>query len=126
MVATESAHDHEAVSHQGAIGLMQVVQDTGKRFGFHDIQTPHDNLRAGATYIKWLLNHFEHDLELALEGYNAGKGAVAKYGRAIPPYPETKKYIAKVMKLYIESQPNIRETTPQPQLKRSQFQPQKA
>ncbi|HEK1308593.1 TPA: lytic transglycosylase domain-containing protein [Pseudomonas aeruginosa] len=69
-------------------------------------------MRAGATYIKLLLNHFEHDLELTLAGYNAGEGVVAKYRRAIPPYPETKKYIAKSMKLYIESQPNIRESHP--------------
>ncbi|QLL16702.1 lytic transglycosylase domain-containing protein [Pseudomonas chlororaphis subsp. aurantiaca] len=107
MVAIESRYKHEAVSPKGALGLMQVMPTTGKRFGFTDLTLPYNNLSAGATYMKWLLEHFEYNLELALAGYNAGEGAVAKYGKAVPPYPETQKYVAKVMSLYGKSHPSF-------------------
>nr|WP_241499452.1 lytic transglycosylase domain-containing protein [Chromobacterium sphagni] len=63
---------------------MQVMPETGKRFGYTDLMDPESNLRAGASYLKWLLSHFENDLELAIAGYNAGEGSVKKYGRKIP------------------------------------------
>lgn len=102
MIHVESRYNPEALSSKGAVGLMQVMPATAERFGYTDLRHPSNNVRAGATYFRWLLDHFEQDLELALAGYNAGEGAVKKYGRAIPPYPETRDYVAKVMQRYRE------------------------
>ncbi|MCU1748792.1 lytic transglycosylase domain-containing protein [Pseudomonas sp. 6D_7.1_Bac1] len=100
MVHVESHYNSNAVSPKGALGLMQVMPATGKRFGCSDLQNSHSNVRAGATYLKWLLDHFDHNLELAVAAYNAGEGAVEKYGRQIPPYPETRNYVKKVLARY--------------------------
>lgn len=100
MIYTESRYNAEALSSKGAVGLMQVLPGTAERFGYTDLRHPESNVRAGATYFKWLLNHFDHNLELALAGYNAGEGAVKRYGRTIPPYPETQNYVHQVMKRY--------------------------
>ncbi|MGC0154964.1 lytic transglycosylase domain-containing protein [Chromobacterium vaccinii] len=106
IIKVESGYRPQAVSSKGARGLMQVMPETGKRFGYTDLMDPENNLRAGASYLKWLLNHFENDLELAIAGYNAGEGAVRKHGRKIPPYPETQNYVKKVMASYSEQQSN--------------------
>lgn len=100
MIYVESRYNADALSSKGAIGLMQVLPGTGERFGYTDLRHPPTNVRAGATYFRWLLNHFDHNLELAIAGYNAGEGAVKKYGRSIPPYPETQNYVHKVMERY--------------------------
>ncbi|MHC8403445.1 lytic transglycosylase domain-containing protein [Pseudomonas sp. MDT1-17] len=100
MIYVESRYNADALSSKGAVGLMQVLPGTGERFGYTDLRHPHTNVRAGATYFKWLLNHFDHNLELAIAGYNAGEGAVKKYGRTIPPYPETQNYVRKVIERY--------------------------
>jgi lysozyme len=100
MIYVESRYNADALSSKGAVGLMQVLPDTGKRFGYTDLHHPPTNIRAGATYLKWLMNHFDHNLELALAGYNAGEGAVKKYNRSIPPYPETQNYVHQVMLRY--------------------------
>lgn len=102
MIYVESRYNAQALSNKGAVGLMQVMPATGERFGFSDLRHPKTNLRAGATYMKWLLAHFDHDLELALAAYNAGEGAVKKYGRTIPPYPETQHYVQQVVQRYRE------------------------
>lgn len=103
MIHIESRYQQDALSNKGAIGLMQVMPLTGARFGYTDLSNAPDNLRAGAAYLKWLLNHFDHDLELSIAAYNAGEGAVKKYGRQIPPYPETQAYVTRVMARYREN-----------------------
>lgn len=100
MIKVESNYKPQAVSHKGARGLLQVMPATGKRFGFTNLMDPEHNLLAGATYMKWLIGHFDNDLTLALAGYNAGEGAVKKYGRTVPPYKETRHYVKKVMEHY--------------------------
>ena len=99
MVAAESGYDPQAVSPKGAVGLMQLMPATAERFGVPRAARtdPARNLRAGARYLGWLLNTFNGDLELALAGYNAGEGAVQKYGHQIPPYRETRNYVRRVI-----------------------------
>lgn len=95
----ESRFKQRALSHKGASGLMQLMPDTAKRFGVKNIYNPKQNIEAGVKYMRWLLNKFG-DLRLALAGYNAGEGAVMKYGNKIPPYRETQDYVAKIMAHY--------------------------
>ncbi|MEW8405702.1 MAG: lytic transglycosylase domain-containing protein [Candidatus Thiodiazotropha taylori] len=97
IVRVESAYDPRAVSHKGAQGLMQLMPATAKRYGVENSYDPRQNLRGGATYLKDLLRLFEYDIKLALAAYNAGENAVIKYGKQIPPYPETQKYVKKVL-----------------------------
>lgn len=97
IVQTESAYRADAISEKGAQGLMQVIPATGRRFGKISTTDPRENLEAGAAYLSWLMKHFEGRLDLALAGYNAGEGAVERYGNSIPPYDETKSYVRKVL-----------------------------
>ncbi|MDR3370134.1 transglycosylase SLT domain-containing protein [Rhodoferax sp.] len=97
VISAESNYDARAVSPRGAIGLMQLMPATAKRFGVTNPFVERDNVYAGASYLKWLLDFFEGDLELALAGYNAGEQAVMKAGRKIPQYPETQAYVRRVM-----------------------------
>ena len=99
VVAVESGYDPHAVSPKGAVGLMQLMPATAERFGVPRAARtePAQNLRAGARYLGWLLNTFHGDLELALAGYNAGEGAVQKYGHQVPPYRETQNYVRRVV-----------------------------
>lgn len=100
VIATESAYDPNAVSRTGAVGLMQLMPETAQRYGVTNRNDPVENLSGGARYLKDLLKRFGNNLELALAGYNAGGGAVEKYGNKIPPYTETQSYVRKVIKLY--------------------------
>jgi soluble lytic murein transglycosylase-like protein len=79
---------------------MQLMPGTAERYGVSDAYDPRQNLRGGARYLKDLLALFKYDLKLALAAYNAGEGAVKKYGNEIPPYPETQNYVKKVMGHY--------------------------
>ncbi|WP_258187771.1 lytic transglycosylase domain-containing protein [Trinickia symbiotica] len=110
IVRTESGYDASAVSSKGAIGLMQVMPATGRRFGFEDLRDPRENLSAGAAYLKWLLDRFGNDLELALAAYNAGENAVERYGSSIPPFPETRRYVETVIARFRNSQPQAQPT----------------
>lgn len=96
VVQVESAYDSHAVSSKGAVGLMQLMPGTAKRYGVSDRRDPLQNLRGGARYLRDLLAMFDNDLELALAAYNAGENAVKRYGNRIPPYPETERYVQKV------------------------------
>lgn len=96
----ESSFKLKATSHKGASGLMQLVPDTAKRFGVKNIYNPKQNIKAGVKYMRWLLDQFGGDMHLALAGYNAGEGAVKKYGNKIPPYRETQKYVTGIMTRY--------------------------
>lgn len=99
VIQTESGFNRYAISHKGALGLMQLIPDTAKRFKVSDPFNPEHNIKGGSLYLKELLKLFKGDLELALAGYNAGENAVIRY-EGIPPYPETKDYVRKVIKLY--------------------------
>ncbi|HBH35072.1 MAG TPA: lytic transglycosylase [Gammaproteobacteria bacterium] len=98
VIEAESAYDPDAVSRAGAVGLMQLMPATAERFGVTDRTNPSQSIEGGAHYLRVLLDYFDNDLILAVAGYNAGEGAVVKYGRTIPPYPETQQYVLKVMK----------------------------
>ncbi len=99
VIEAESRYNPDAVSGKGAIGLMQVMPDTGRRYGVgpRELRVPQRNIATGAQYLADLLRLFEGNVELALAGYNAGEHAVARYGDAIPPYAETKAYVPRVV-----------------------------
>jgi soluble lytic murein transglycosylase-like protein len=99
VIAAESAFQSDAVSPRNARGLMQLMPDTAQRFGVNDVFDAGENIRGGAKYLRWLLTYFEGDLSLTLAAYNAGEGAVTRYG-GIPPFPETRAYVQKVRALY--------------------------
>jgi|688.fasta_scaffold167945_2 soluble lytic murein transglycosylase-like protein len=101
VIQTESAYNPNAISKAGAVGLMQLMPDTAKRYGISDRQDVMQNLDAGTRYLKDLLALFNNDLKLALAGYNAGEGAVIKYKNTIPPYPETQHYVSQVLQLFL-------------------------
>jgi soluble lytic murein transglycosylase-like protein len=100
VISVESGYNARAVSKRGAAGLMQLMPETARRFGVADVFDPADNVRAGAQYLTSLLKLFDNDIRLALAAYNAGEGAVIKYGRRIPPYRETVAYVPKVVGFY--------------------------
>jgi soluble lytic murein transglycosylase-like protein len=99
VVRAESAYDSRALSRKGAQGLMQLMPATARRFGVRDSWDPEQNLVGGARYLKILKKMFDDDLELVLAAYNAGENAVRKYGNQIPPFPETRDYVRKVISL---------------------------
>lgn len=99
-MSQESSFKRRATSHKGASGLMQLMPDTAKRFGVRNIYNPKQNIKAGVKYMRWLIDRFGGDVRLALAGYNAGEGAVKKYGNKIPPYRETQNYVARIMAHY--------------------------
>ena len=96
----ESAFKLKATSYKGARGLMQLMPATAMRFGVSNIYDPKQNIDAGVKYMRWLLNKFDQDMSLALAGYNAGEGAVMKYGYRIPPYNETREYVRRITARY--------------------------
>jgi len=102
VVAVESNYDHRAVSSKGARGLMQIMPETAKRLGLIDSFHPEENLAAGVYHLKTLLDKYQGELPMALAAYNAGEAAVDRY-QGIPPYPETRGYVQKVLRLYRES-----------------------
>ena len=101
MIRVESAFNPRAVSRKGACGLMQLLPDTARRFGLNrkkDLFDPKKNLEAGVRYLKWLTQRFGGDVEKILAAYNAGEGAVERFG-GIPPYRETQQYVGKIFSL---------------------------
>jgi soluble lytic murein transglycosylase-like protein len=98
MVQVESNYDPRAVSHKGAMGLMQLIPATARRFGVVNPFDAQQNIEGGVRYLKYLQQLYRDD-RLALAAYNAGEGAVAKYG-AIPPYAETQNYVYEVGRRY--------------------------
>lgn len=100
VVTAESAYDPDALSSAGAVGLMQLMPGTARRFGVGNRNNPRANVDGGTRYLKELLELFGNDLRLALAAYNAGENAVIRHGRKIPPYPETQRYVRKVLDYY--------------------------
>src|SRR5215204_5132697 len=96
----ESSFKITATSYKGASGLMQLMPATARRFGVTKIYDPKQNIDAGVKYMRWLLDTFNGDVILALAGYNAGEGAVMKYGWNIPPYRETQEYVRRITSRY--------------------------
>ena len=96
----ESSFKIRATSHKGASGLMQLMPATARRFGVTSIYDPRQNIDAGVKYMRWLLDTFRGDVVLALAGYNAGEGAVMKYGWSVPPYRETREYVRRITSRY--------------------------
>jgi len=99
VIAVESAFQPDAVSSKNARGLMQLIPATAARFGVSDPFDPADNLRGGMAYLRWLLTRFRNNVTLAVAAYNAGEGAVDRYG-GVPPFSETQGYVRKVRRLY--------------------------
>jgi soluble lytic murein transglycosylase-like protein len=99
VVQVESAFNPYARSSKGALGLMQLMPVTVRRFGVKDPFSPEENVRAGAAYLRELLDRYEDNEELALAAYNAGPGAVDKHGQTVPPFRETQHYVAQIGQL---------------------------
>jgi len=97
VIRAESGFDARAVSNKGARGLMQLMPATGSRFGLRtaELYDPAKNVDAGVRYLRWLADRFDDDLARILAGYNAGEGAVDRYG-GVPPYRETQGYIRRI------------------------------
>lgn len=96
VVEVESARRADAISPKGARGLAQLMPATARRLGVTDPHDPADNLDGAARYLVWLINRYQGNLRLALAAYNAGEGAVDRFG-GVPDYPETQNYVGKVL-----------------------------
>jgi Transglycosylase SLT domain len=114
LIATESGFDAGAVSPKGAVGLMQLMPPTAQRYGVKgDAKTtiekkltdPKTNIHAGTRYLRDLMLMFPGKLDLALAAYNAGEGAVKRYGNQIPPYKETQNYVKTILQMYASLKP---------------------
>jgi soluble lytic murein transglycosylase-like protein len=114
LIATESGFDTMAVSPKGAVGLMQLMPPTAQRYGVQadakssiekKLTDPKINIRAGSRYLRDLIAMFPGKPELALAAYNAGEGAVKRYGNKIPPFAETQNYVKTVMQIYTTLKP---------------------
>lgn len=99
IITAESAFNPIAISRTGAVGLMQLMPATARRFGVTDRTDPAQNILGGAKYLKFLLAKFDNE-KLAIAAYNAGEGNVKKHGNKIPPFAETQKYVPKVLAFY--------------------------
>ena|SRR3989441_509732 len=99
VIRVESGFDHRAVSRKGARGLMQLMPETAAILGVRDSFNPRENIHAGARHLRALMERFGYDLPLAIAAYNAGEKPVLAF-RGIPPYPETREYVARVLRLY--------------------------
>ena len=99
VIRVESGFDHRAVSRRGARGLMQLMPETAAILGVRDSFDPRENIDAGTRHLRAMMDRFRHDVRLAVAAYNAGEKPVLAYG-GVPPYPETREYVAQVLSLY--------------------------
>jgi soluble lytic murein transglycosylase-like protein len=102
IIQAESDYDPYCVSSKGALGLMQLMPETARIYGVGNPFNPRDNIEGGVRYLRDLINLYDRRTRFVLAAYNAGQTAVKKYG-GIPPYPETRDYIEKVMASYPKS-----------------------
>ena len=99
VILVESGFNPKAVSPKNAQGLMQLIPETAQRFRVRNAFDPEENIKGGIAYLQWLLAFFKGDVALVAAAYNSGEGTVEKY-RGVPPYPETQKYVKRVVQLY--------------------------
>ena len=102
VIRQESNYDPFAVSSKGALGLMQLLPSTAERFGVKDVFVPAENIQGGVKYLRYLMDRYPRQADLVLAAYNAGEGAVDRYG-GIPPYQETQAYVARISERYSPS-----------------------
>ena len=100
VIVVESGFNPRAKSPRGAVGLMQLLPQTARRYGVSDIYDPAENIGAGAHYLADLMSRFDSNLSLVLAAYNAGENAVDQFGGRVPPFRETQAYVPKVLKIY--------------------------
>ncbi len=100
VISAESAYNQYAVSRTGAMGLMQLMPDTARRYGVQNMMDPTQNIHGGVRYLADLLAMFKGRVDLAVAAYNAGENAVIRYGHQIPPYTETRHYVPRVLGFY--------------------------
>jgi hypothetical protein len=103
LIAVESNFVASARSVKDARGLMQLIPATAARFNVRNAYDARDNVRGGLSYLRWLLAYYRGEVTLAAAAYNAGEGAVDRY-RGVPPYPETRAYVKRVMQLFRKPQ----------------------
>jgi soluble lytic murein transglycosylase-like protein len=99
VIQVESDFNPRCVSNKGARGLMQLIPETARRYGVRSIFDPDENIRGGVHYLADLMSMFNNDLHRALAAYNAGEGAVNRYG-GVPPYEETMTYVKRALSVY--------------------------
>ena len=100
VISAESSYNQYAVSRTGAMGLMQLMPDTARRYGVQNMMDPTENIHGGVRYLRDLLAMFKGRVDLAIAAYNAGENAVIRYGHKIPPYAETRTYVPRVLGFY--------------------------
>src|SRR6202521_2514972 len=100
VISAESAYNPYAVSRTGAMGLMQLMPETARRYGVQNMMDPTENIHGGVRYLRDLLAMFKCRVDLAIAAYNAGEHAVIRAGHRIPPYAETRHYVPKVLGFY--------------------------
>jgi len=109
IIKAESNYDVFAISDKGAMGLMQLMPATARQYGVNNVFDPAQNIEGGVRYLKDLVKLYDGQTKLVLAAYNAGQEAVKKY-KGIPPYAETKAYIAVIMRNY--QKPTVRTANP--------------
>ncbi len=122
VIKVESNYNPLAVSPKGALGLMQLIPSTARRFGVSNVFNPVENIQGGARYLRYLLDLYNGDYRLALAAYNAGEAAVARFG-GVPPFAETQNYVLSVHKRFQESR---RAETRQPEKEPKSVEPKPA
>jgi soluble lytic murein transglycosylase-like protein len=101
VMQVESGFNPRARSPKGALGLMQLMPATIQQYKVRDPYDPSENVRGGVAYLRALLDRYENNEQLALAAYNAGPGAVDKYGQTVPPYRETRNYVAQISQMTV-------------------------
>ena len=100
VISAESNYNPHAMSRTGAMGLMQLMPETARRYGVQNMMDPAENIHGGVRYLRDLLAMFKGRMDLAIAAYNAGENAVVRHGHRIPPYAETRHYVPKVLAFY--------------------------
>ena len=116
VIQVESAFNPRALSSKGAMGLMQLMPATARQFGVSDAFDPNENVRAGVAYLKQLLDRYSGNERLALAAYNAGPGAVDRFGQSVPPFAETRDYVKRIRGLAGTEASVSSESDPTPQI----------